>query len=169
MAHLPPQPYLRFSLYEGKWLFASSQRSYPHLGKKKKFLIPQARSFHGNSLVVCFFFFLTRFYGNWASGLMEVTGGVEDSEGPFWDIEGIKGERISGFLPNSCIFQWNPNLCVFKNLITIMHPSLILLGSWRPTSHDLNTWICIACRFNHTIGLSSRSIFSEIITSGWLF
>lgn len=46
---------------------------------------------------------------------MEVTGGVEDSEGPFWDIEGIKGERISGFLPIHA-YSNGTQICAFLKI-----------------------------------------------------
>lgn len=38
---------------------------------------------------------------------------IGDNEGPCLDLEVIKGERISGFPPNSCVVQWNPKLEVY--------------------------------------------------------
>jgi hypothetical protein len=79
--------------------------SCPFRKKKKKEKNPylQARSFHADTLLVLF-------EGNLALGVREGTVGAGDNEGPCSDTEGIKGGRISGFPPKSCMFQWNPKL-----------------------------------------------------------
>ena len=112
-----PPPPISNSVYMKKITFCSGVLVYSHLGGEKKGFLPPRQEFS--------YQILRKF-----SRFREVTIGVGDNEGPCPDTEGIKGEKISGFPPNSCILQWNPKLYGFLVLLSHNYVSISnFLGS----------------------------------------